>query len=245
MVVVVGVRHVARPAGVHVSGPTRSLARRYAAWRVGRGLDGLHVAGVDGLRAQLARGPVLAAANHVAWWDGLVALAIGHHLGADVALVAQAETLERYPWLSGAGVIPLGRGPRLRSTLRAAERFLDRPGRMLWYFPQGRQRPDSVRPLGFQRGISLLARHLRVAPTPVALAYPFREVEVPAAALVVRDPVPAEAVEDWVEAGLSVIGRWADGRPDPLDPSFSAVLGSRRTPVQQGVGARMLTAVVR
>lgn len=212
--------------------------RRYAAWRVSRELDGLHVAGLSALQTQLQAGPVVMMANHVAWWDGLVALALGHQLGAEVALIARAETLQRFPWMAAVGVIPLQSGWDLRKTLRDAGQFLNRPQKMLWFFPQGRQRPAGLQPLDFQSGLRLFAR---LAPSlPVALAYPFREVEVPAAALWVGQSVPTEAMEASVVAGLGAIDRWADGTATPEDALFSPVIASRRQPQQQNLASRLL-----
>lgn len=212
--------------------------RRYASWRVARELDGLSVAGLSGLQQQLQAGPVVMMANHVAWWDGLVALALGHQLGAEVALIARAETLQRFPWMAAVGVMPLQSGWDLRKTLRDAGQFLNRPHKMLWFFPQGRQRPEALRPLDFQSGLRLFAR---LAPTlPVSLAYPFREVEVPAAALWVGASVPDDALEATVASGLGAIHRWADGTPNSEDPSFSTVIASRRQPQQQNLASRLL-----
>ncbi len=241
-----GLGLLARPAGGRVNPLLARIGRRYAAWRVGRDLDGLHVAGHLGLQQALESGPVLIVANHVAWWDGVVALALGQALGAEVGLVARGETLSTYPWMRSFGVFPLHSGLRLRASLRQAGAFLDRPGRMLWYFPQGRQRPDAVRPLGFQPGITAFARGLGAAVVPTSLAYPFREVEVPAAALVFGGPVAADAVgavEGEVIEGLGAIQRWADGAPNGRDPTLHPLLPSKRQPAQLGAGARLLAGV--
>lgn len=223
------------------------IGRMYAAWRVKRDLDGLHVAGVDDLRAQLDAGPLLIAANHVGWWDGMVGLALGHAIGAEVALVARAETLQANPWMATVGVLPLHGGLGLRASARRVHQFLDRPNRMVWFFPQGRQRPETVRPLGFQPGIAAFARATGLPVVPAALAYPFRELDVPAAALAFGRRTPAEpaALEAAVLDGLGAITRWADGAANPADLPFFPVLAARRTPQQAGVGARLLTQVTR
>ncbi len=221
--------------------------RRYAAWQVGRDLDGLHVAGASALGEALQAGPVLVLANHVAWWDGMVALALGKALGAEVGLVARGETLTAYPWMRHFGVFPLHEGLRTRASMRAAGAFLDRPRRMLWYFPQGRQRPSERRPLGFQPGISRFALELGAVVLPTALAYPFREVAVPAAAVhfgAARIAGADAAREQDVIAGLDMIGRWADGAPDETDEPFLAQIPSRRAPKQQGLAAALLARVL-
>ncbi|MEI6252556.1 MAG: hypothetical protein WCP30_07105, partial [Mycobacteriaceae bacterium] len=57
------------------------FARRYARRRVGYGLDGVWVTGLQEARAALAEGPVLFAANHVAWWDTLLLVVLHEALG--------------------------------------------------------------------------------------------------------------------------------------------------------------------
>lgn len=210
------------------------VARAYGWWRVSRGLDGLHVAGLDPLVRELEDGPRLFVANHVAWWDGVVASALGQALGLEVRMVARADTLVHNPWMRHAGVIPLHSGPALRGTIRELGAFLDRPRRVAWFFPQGRQRPDSVRPLGFAPGIRLFAN---LAPAlPVALAYPFREVEVPAAVLDVGAPL-TDGFEADITARLDRLATFVD-----RDPRFVEVVRSRRRTQQGGLGARLLGA---
>lgn len=238
---------LAWPTGGRLNPLLARIGRSYAAWRVGRDLDGMHVGGHVALQQALEAGPVLIVANHVAWWDGLVALALGQALGAEVGLVARGDTLSTYPWMRSFGVFPLHGGLRLRASLRQAGAFLDQPRRMLWYFPQGRQRPDSVRPLGFQPGVAAFARGLGAAVVPTSLAYPFREVEVPAAALVFGRPVAEAAVgtaERGVVEGLAAIQRWADGSPIGGDPTLHSLFPSRRQPAQLGAGARLLAGVL-
>lgn len=210
------------------------VARAYGWWRVSRGLDGLHVAGLDAFVREVEAGPRLVVANHVAWWDGVVASALGHALGLEVRLVARADTLVHNPWMRQAGVIPLPGGAALRGCVREVAEFLDRPRRVVWFFPQGRQRPDSVRPLGFQSGVRLFAG---IAPAlPVALAYPFREVDVPAAMLDVGAPL-TDGFEADVTARLDRISAFVEG-----DPRFVEVVASRRRPQQRGLAARLLGA---
>lgn len=210
------------------------VARAYGWWRVSRDLDGLHVAGLEGLVREVEAGPRLIVANHVAWWDGVVASALGHALGLEVRLVARAETLVQNPWMRHAGVIPLHGGTAVRGCVREVAQFLDRPRRVAWFFPQGRQRPDSVRPLGFQGGVRLFTD---LAPAlPVALAYPFREVEVPAVMLDFGTPL-TKGFEEDITARLDHIAAFVDG-----DPRFVELVASRRRTQQRGLAARLLGA---
>lgn len=74
---------LAWPTGCRLNPLLSRIGRSYAAWRVERDLDGMHVGGHVALQQALEAGPVLIVANHVAWWDGLVALALGQALGAE------------------------------------------------------------------------------------------------------------------------------------------------------------------
>lgn len=222
----------ARGAGAPVGALWPRLWRAYGWWRVRRDLDGLHVAGLDGLVRELDDGPRLIVANHVAWWDGVVASALGHALGHEVRMVARAETLVLHPWMRHAGVIALQPGVGVRATVREVARFLDRPRRAVWFFPQGRQRPDSVRPLGFRGGVRLFTG---VAPAlPAALAYPFREVEVPAAMLDFGS-ARRDGFEDDVTTRLDRLAAFVEG-----DPRYVELIASRRGRAQAGLGARLL-----
>ena len=50
----------------------RDLARWYARRRVGSTFDGLHVCGMDAVRALARQRPLVLATNHAAWWDSFV-----------------------------------------------------------------------------------------------------------------------------------------------------------------------------
>lgn len=208
----------------------RALGLMYARWRVRRSLDGVWVRGLEHVEAAAARGPVLLVSNHVAWWDGLVAALVDDHLGVDSRTLVAADTVVRVPFLRHFGAIPLGAGPRARAGLRAAREHLSGPGRVVWIYAQGRQRPAAVRPLGFRRGYELLA------PTviPVALDYPFRAVHLPAAAVAFGPPTVAP--EPAVEALLGDIRAWADG--EPLE--FVPLVQSRVRAIDRGLGTRLL-----
>ncbi|MFN7142571.1 MAG: lysophospholipid acyltransferase family protein [Myxococcota bacterium] len=198
------------------------LARAYVRWKVRRGLGGLFVAGLGATRARLAEGPVVFAATHVAWWDGLVMLLVDEALGAEGHVLLEAPTLARLPWLSRLGALPLDRADpmRARADLRAAAAVLDGPGRAVWIFPQGRQRPPWLRPLGIAPGVGVLARMSRAPVVPVALTYAFRDDAAPAALVHLGAPVPADHLEDALSDGLAAIDRFLDPtRPHAMSGS--------------------------
>jgi 1-acyl-sn-glycerol-3-phosphate acyltransferase len=123
------------------------LARPYARRRVARGLDGLWVSGLAEARAALAQRPLIFVANHVAWWDALLLLPLDDALGGTGWAVMDSRNLRSLPFLGWVGALPLDRSSpqRSRECLQSCADLLDRPGRGVWVFPQGRQRQPRQR----------------------------------------------------------------------------------------------------
>lgn len=187
---------LALPATRPASAPVAlSLFRWIARRRIAAELDGLHVSGLAAAATLLAQRPVIFAPTHTSWWDGMVVLALDEALGGQSRVLMDAQNLDRLAFFRWVGAIPLRREAP-RAGLRAAVDFLAGPGRAVWIFPQGRQRPTTVRPLGLERGVDLLARLSGAVVVPVGLSYGFREAERPAAAVsfggALRDPVDLE-----------------------------------------------------
>ena len=241
------------------------LARRYARRRVARGLDGLWVAGLDEARVALSERPVIFAANHVAWWDPLLLLVLDEALGGLGWAVMDADNLRKLPFLGWVGALPLDRSSpdRSRQCLQSCAALLDRPGRGLWIFPQGRQRPAHLRPLDLKAGLAVLHGHNPVDLIAVSIDYVFLETDHPAAVVRFAAPIPADsaagpdllvAVERALLDGLTVIdhaaktatdGRRARTHPgDPL-PGFVPVVGPAGGVAGDGLGARALRALGR
>jgi 1-acyl-sn-glycerol-3-phosphate acyltransferase len=224
------------------------LARRYVRRRIAHGLDGLRVHGLEAARAAARERPLILAANHVGWWDSLLVVALDHALGTEGYALMDADGMARVPYFARLGALPLDRStpPRMRAGLRASAAVLDRPGRALWTFPQGRYRPAHLRPLGFHGGLSLLARLAPAAGIlPVSIAYPWGEQPAPAAAVrfgAVLDPrrgldsdATAEA-ERAVAAGLDAI----DAASDTGWRGWEVRIARKSQPPERGIGARML-----
>ena len=220
-----------------------SLARRYVRRRISGRMDGLHIGGLDAARALSARGPLLFAPNHVAWWDPLVLVALDEALGTEGYALMDATNLDKLPFLSWLGALPLDRrSPAAsRAGLRLAAALADGPRRALWMFPQGRQRPAHLRPLDLKPGVGLLARLAGVPVVPVSLAYPFREAPVPAAAVVFGEPLDPRradllpALEAAIVTGLERIDRFSEG-----EIALETRIAGRTKSPQGGVGARLL-----
>ena len=223
-----------------------------------RELDGLWVSGLDDARAALGQRPLIFAANHVAWWDVLLLLLLDEALGGIGWAVMDAENLRALPFFGWVGALPLDRSSpeRSRQCLEASADLLDRPGRSLWIFPQGRQRPAHLRPLDLKTGLRTLHGHNPVDVIAVSLNYVFLERDCPAAIVRFSAPLPSgpevlTTVERALLDGLADIDkaviaatdeRRARSRPGEPLPGFAALVQPRRTGGQDGLGSRMLQA---
>lgn len=222
----------------------RHLARR----RIATQLDGLYLAGLRRAQSALERGPVLFAATHVSRWDPLVLLVLDEALGAEGRALMDAANLDRLPFFRWLGAMPIDRSgrARARSGLRDAAAWLDRPGRSLWVFPQGRQRPAHLRPLGLERGTELITRASGATIIPVALNYGFREHDCPAAVACFGgplDPAPTllAALEPALADGLARIDLFLDGQPG----DFEALVPPNHGPTDTDLPTRLLAAIAR
>lgn len=217
-----------------------ALGRPYLRWSARRRLDGVWVDGLQRARSALARGPVIFAANHVSWWDGCLGVLAEPALGAQSAYLIDAEGLQRFPFLGWFGAVAIDRRSTtaIRRGLARATDWLDGPGRALWIYPQGRQRPAHLRPLGLQRGATWIARRSQATILPVALQYGWRTDHRPAAALSFGEPVQPtlEALEEGIVRQLAQLDAFFDGATQ-----LPALLGAPRSHVDSGVGARLLS----
>ncbi len=158
------------------------FVRRYVDFRLARAFEGVFVAGLDEARAALADGPAVIAANHVAWWDPLLATALDARLSCEGFALMDAESLSRLWFFGAIGALPLRRDSAraARADLAAAATRLCGPRRALWIFPQGKQRPSHLRPLGLAGGVAWLAEHTRAVTLPLSISYLYREAPEPA-----------------------------------------------------------------
>ena len=213
-----------------------AVARGYVRRRVSRELDGVWVSGLDETRAALAARPLVFVANHVAWWDALLLVVLDQALGGLGWAVMDARNLRKLPFLGWLGALPLDRSSpdRSRECLENSAALLDRPGRCLWMFPQGRQRPAHLRPLDLKPGLQTMHASNPVDLVTVSINYVFLERSRPAAIVRFSAPIPGAdvgahvllpAVEGALLDGLKAIDAAAraatDGRrarTHPHDP---------------------------
>ena len=221
------------------------FVRRYVDLRLSRAFEVVLVAGLPQARAALAAGPVLIAANHVAWWDPLVATALDARLGCEGYALMDADSLRRLWFFGAIGALPLRRSSarEARADLAAASTRLSGPGRALWIFPQGRQRPSHLRPLGLASGVAWIAQQSRAPTLPLSISYLFRETPQPAIFATFGDPIPFRSrrtflrdLEDALTDGLDHNDAAQSGASDDFAPLWPA---SGRPSVP--LGGRLLT----
>ncbi|WP_437968505.1 lysophospholipid acyltransferase family protein [Sorangium sp. So ce260] len=204
--------------------------------------------GVEAARALSAEAPLLLVANHSSWWDPLVILHASEHLlGADAYAMMDAENLRRLPFfaLVGAFGVDLDLPSDGTAAIRYAARLLDRPGRAVWIFAQGRERPSDERPLGFRAGAAQIARVARRARVlPVALRYEFAGEERPRLYLSIGDPVGGDPVGgDPVggdPAGSPREPRDTEGARAAQERAVTAELDRIQRAIAEAAGARDL-----
>jgi 1-acyl-sn-glycerol-3-phosphate acyltransferase len=226
-----------------------ALARRYARYATRQRFDGVFVDGLDDVIARCAQGPVIFAANHVCWWDAFALVLVDAVCGTEGRVLMDEANLARLPFFKALGALPLSTtgGARVRRQLADAVDTLDRPGRTLWIFPQGRQRAWHLRPLGFAPGLALLARRAKVPVVPVSLAYPWRVAPKPSivlrfgpAIVDVDHPSLVADVEHQVGAGLDAIDADIDAGAVPAAGTRVLVPPDTKRGAEDGLGARLL-----
>jgi 1-acyl-sn-glycerol-3-phosphate acyltransferase len=142
--------------------------------RIFRAFGAVKVRGLEGLACIARDSPVLVVSNHTAWWDPLVVLYVCVRvLRLDAYAMMDAKNLRRLPFFGKVGAfgVDLDDAADGARAIRYAARLLDRPGRLVWIFAQGRELPVTARPLVFRPGSAEIARVASVVVIPAALRY--------------------------------------------------------------------------
>ena len=164
------------------SGWFTALFARHARSRIFGTFGRVFVSGLDDLRGACARGPVLVVANHTSWWDPLVALWLTNLvLHVDSYALMDATNLRRLPFFGRVGAfgVELSAARDGARSIRYAARLLDRPGRVVWIYPEGGER-SAFGPLELRPGSALVARVARRARVVcVGVRYVFASAERP------------------------------------------------------------------
>jgi 1-acyl-sn-glycerol-3-phosphate acyltransferase len=156
----------------------------HAERRLAKAFERVEVAGLDAVADLTRTRPLLFVANHSAWWDPMMVLVLSQrHLGLDGHALMDAAQLQRFRFFALVG----GFGVELDDprdgarVVRYAASLLDRPGRAVWMFPQGEERPLHE-PLAFRGGAAHIARLAsNAAVIPLALSYAFGPAARPCA----------------------------------------------------------------
>lgn len=221
------------------SGRWRWFARwmaRHARKRIESQFGLVRVAGFEAIAQAKARGPVLFVANHSSWWDPMVTMMLAiDRFDFDGYAMMDAKNLRELGFFARAGAFGVDRtDPRdgVRA-IRYAAKLLDRPGRAVWIYPQGDERPLDERPLEFQPGAAAVARAVDdVTVLPVSVHYRFGSTENPEMRIAVGQPVAVSrdldrgrrAQSTAVEQGLELIARDITGE----DVGFSTLFEINR-----------------
>jgi 1-acyl-sn-glycerol-3-phosphate acyltransferase len=240
-----------------------ALARPYVRSKLAAGLDGVWVSGLEALIAHNRVAPLVLAASHVSVWDPLVLVALEERIERALGeleaphghALMDRENLARLPFFGLVGALPLDRRDRARgrTDLEAARAVITRPGQRLWIFPQGRQRPPHLRPLGLKPGVLALAAHAAVVP--VGLGYAFGEAEVPACFVAFGTPLTRlETLGPLEDAMCDALAR-CDVAADRMGPrraedgpareGFEALVSPRRASAGEDGASRALATMAR
>lgn len=156
----------------------------------------VRVWGLDAARKHAVEAPLLVVSNHTSWWDPLVALHVSTHLLETTGhALMDAKNLRRLPFfaLVGGFGVELGNREDRAAIIRYAAELLETPNHLVWIFPQGAERPNDERPLGFRRGSGEIARISPQAKVlPVGLRYEFGGVEKPTLWISFGEVVPSQ-----------------------------------------------------
>ena len=170
-----------------------ALLARHAERRIRRTFGRSWVQGLPHVRAAIDAGPVLVVSNHTSWWDPLVLLwACRRLLDAHAYAMMDAKNLARAPFFRGVGAfgVDLSDPADGARGIRYAAKLLDRPRRLLWVFPQGREVPITARELDFRAGAAQIARIARRATViPAAIRYEYGDGPLPELWLAFGEPL--------------------------------------------------------
>ena len=185
-----------------ISRPLLHFFRGIVRGQFRRRFHAVRLAGGERLRE--VDGPVMVYANHIGWWDPMVAFLLAKATMPERRHYApmDAEALARYPILSKLGIFPVAMNAARGGVqfLRTGEAVL-RSGGVLWVTPQGRFADVRERPLVFKPGMAALAARVgRCTVVPLASEYAFWSERSPEALLLLGEPVVV-VVADGQDAG--------------------------------------------
>ncbi|MCB9680961.1 MAG: 1-acyl-sn-glycerol-3-phosphate acyltransferase [Alphaproteobacteria bacterium] len=206
--------------------------------------DGLWVQGLDRAREVASRQPVIFAVNHVCWWDGILMLTLAPRLGVDNRFLVDADSVQKLSYLKQFGAIGIDRRTTVHMIegMETAAGWLDRPGHSLWVYPQGRYRPSHIRPLGLQRGLTIVQKLSGAVVIPVTMQLDWFLAHLPACAVTFGEPLEGrDKLMDRLEAAmlaqLDELDAWFDGGVP--GPPFTPEVATGIVPIEDGVASKV------
>lgn len=191
----------------------------------------VRVHGLEQARAASREAPLIVVSNHTSWWDPLFAIYLCTlELRADAHAMMDAKNLARLPFFGKVGAfgVDLDDPADGARAIRYAAKLLDRPGRLVWVFAQGRERPITERPIVFRAGTAEIARVARARVVPVALRYEFGAEEHPTAWVSFGEPL---AYERDVVRGRDAQAAAVDAELTRIDGAICTADAARQFPV--------------
>ena len=136
----------------------------------------VRICGHEQLTQALSSEPVILAINHVCWWDPMVLIRLQSALDMDGYALMDRTNFREMPFFGKLGALPLTVEKPRRAVLelKRAAKLLDRPGRVLAIFPQGKQLAMHL-PLTLKPGVFYLSQFSSAPVYPIALRYDFYE----------------------------------------------------------------------
>lgn len=142
-----------------------------------RRFHSLEVSGIENLRNNLNKSPLITYANHSSWWDGLILYEIFSHFDFENYVLMeekQLKNLQLFRKLGAFSIIREDSRKAVESINYAVKILKENPKANLWIFPQGKIQPNDVRPLNFFNGISkIILKSTDCNAIPVALRFEF------------------------------------------------------------------------
>ena len=151
------------------------------------------------------------APNHIAYWDSALFVLLSSKISPNAFVFMDADNLKQYSFLKWCGVLPLeSKIPRVAIQQLQNLHHLHKQTTQFWIFPQGKQQPSHVRPLGFKKGVGILARSLDIPIIPMSIQYLYKDAyEKPFAYVCFHNPLPSDSkvrdIEEAVHQGLQSI----------------------------------------
>jgi len=186
---------------------------------------GFHKVWVSGGMELESGKPTLYMANHISWWDGLLAFELNRSLlRQEVYALMSEEGLRSFRFFRKLGAYSIDRSSpsSIRSSLAYTSELLSRKGTSVWLFPQGDIRHQDARPLRLKPGVGLLLERLPdIQVVPVSFYNTFRLDQKPEAFIRIGPPWATAERRDLsrrrlVEEAEELLTRQADALRDTV-----------------------------